>query len=298
MLRLVPLLFVLASCASYVPLSARVTSGTVAAADGVEIAWDSRGAGSTAIVLVHGWLSDRSIWRNQVNELAESYRVVTLDLPGCGRSGTQRTAWSVDGLGDDVARVVEGLGLRRVVLVGHSLGGQACLAAAARLRGRVLGMVGVETLHDVEYRFTQQVVNDTNDAFVANYPGQVDFMVRSVFPAGADAELVDWTVQRALVQDQAAALSLLRSYPQLDMAALVAGADVPIRCINAGADAKDVPTDQVGRVPTTQVARNRRYGDFDARFLPGRGHYLMLTEPDAVTGAIRSWVGEFERRQP
>ncbi len=298
MLRLVPLLFVLTSCAATAPSTARVTSGTVSAADGVEIAWDSRGAGRTAIVLVHGWLSDRNIWRNQVNALAESYQVVTVDLPGSGRSGTQRTVWSVDVLGDDVARVVEGLGLRRVVLVGHSGGGQACLAAAARLRGRVLGIVGVDTLHDVEFRFTQQAVNDMNDAFVANFPGQVDLMVRSVFPAGADPELVDWTVQRALVQDQSAALSLLRSYPQLDMAALVAGADVPIRCINAGADAKDVPTDQVGRVPTTQVARNRRYGDFDARFLPGRGHYLMLTEPDAVTTAIRAWAGEFERRQP
>lgn len=298
MLRLVPLLLLLASCAMNASSSMRVTSGSVAAADGVEIAWDARGTGEPAIVLVHGWVSDRNVWRNQVNVLAEDHRVVSLDLAGCGRSGTQRSEWSVDVLGDDIARVVESLGLRRVVLVGHSLGGQACLAAAARLRGRVLGVVGVDTLHDVEYRFTQQVVNDMNDAFVANYPGQVDFMVRSVFPADAPAELVDWTVERALVQDQSAALSLLRSYPKLDMAALVAGADVPIRCINAGADAKDVPTDQVGKVPTTQVARNRRYGDFDARFLPGRGHYLMLTEPEAVNDAIRNWAREFSQRQP
>lgn len=298
MLRLVPLLFVLAGCASLASPANRVTSGTVAAADGVEIAWDSRGTGEPTIVLVHGWVSDRSVWRNQVNVLAGEYRVVTLDLPGCGRSGAQRTDWSVQVLGDDIARVVEALGLRRVVLVGHSLGGQACLAAAARLRGKVLGIVGVDTLHDVEFRFTQQFVNAMNDAYAANYPGQIDMMVRSLFPADAPAELVDWAVERALVQDQAAALSLLRSYPALDMPALVAGADVPIRCINSGADAKDVPTDQVGKVPTTQLARNRRYGDFDARFLPGRGHYLMLTEPLAVIDAIRDWTSEFTQRQP
>lgn len=278
-------------------MTPRVTSGAVAAADGVEIAWDSRGSGEPAIVLVHGWVSDRSVWRNQVNVLAGEHRVVTLDLPGCGRSGARRTEWSVEVLGDDIARVVESLGLRRVVLVGHSLGGQACLAAAAQLRGRVLGIVGVDTLHDVEFRFTEEMVNRMNADFAANYPGQIDLMVRGVFPADAPAEIVDWAVQRALVQDQAAALSLLRSYPRLDMAALVAGADVPIRCINAGADAKDVPTDQVGKVPTTQLARNRRYGDFDARFLPGRGHYLMLTEPEAVTQAIIDWANEFAQRQ-
>lgn len=298
MLRLVPLLFVFASCATSDSSSMRVTSGTVAAADGVEIAWDTRGSGEPTIVLVHGWVSDRTVWRNQVGVLAASNRVVTLDLPGCGRSGAQRADWSVDALGDDIARVADALGLRRIVLVGHSLGGQACLAAAARLRGRVLGIVGVDTLHDVEHRFTQQWANDMNDAYAANYPGQIDLMVRSLFPADAPAELVDWTVERALVQDQAAALSLVRSYPKLDMAALVAGADVPIRCINSGADAKDVPTDQVGKVPTTQLARNRRYGDVDARFLPGRGHYLMLTEPEAVTEAIMDWTREFAQRQP
>ncbi|MEY4672471.1 MAG: hypothetical protein RL148_255 [Planctomycetota bacterium] len=298
MLRLVLLSLFLVACAAPSDASPRVGSGTVAAGDGVEIAWDSRGAGETAIVFVHGWVSDRNVWRNQVNPLAEGYRVVTLDLPGCGRSGTQRAEWSVQVLGDDVARVVDSLGLRRVVLVGHSLGGQVCLAAAARLRGKVLGIVGIDTLHDVEYRFTQQLVGEMNDAYAANYPGQLDLMVRSVFPADTPAELVDWTVERALMQDQLAALSVLRSYVQLDMAGLVAAADVPVRCLNAGADAKDVPTDQVGKVPTTQVARNRRYGDFDARFLPGRGHYLMLTEPDAVTRAVREWTREFEQRQP
>lgn len=297
MLWMVSLLLVLASCATSGAPARGVTSGTVAAADGVEIAWDSRGSGEPALVLVHGWVSDRTVWRNQVNVLAQEHRVVTLDLPGSGRSGAQRAEWSVEVLGDDIARVVDSLGLRRVVLVGHSLGGQACLAAAGRLRGRVIGVVGIDTLHDVEYRFTQQVVNGMNDAFAANYPGQVDMMVRSVFPADAPAELVDWVVERALVQDQAAALSVLRSYPNLDMPALVAGADVPIRCINAGADARDVPTEQVGKVPTTQVARNRRYGDFDAMFLPGRGHYLMLTEADAVNEAIMRWAREFAQRQ-
>ena len=117
------------------------------------ITYDVRGTGDTALVFVHCWSCDRTFWKYQLAAFADDYRVAAIDLPGHGESGADRDEWTIAGLGDDVARVVEQLGLRRVILVGHSMGGPVSLEAARRLPGRVLGVIAVDTLHNAEFKY-------------------------------------------------------------------------------------------------------------------------------------------------
>src|SRR4051794_6360867 len=102
----------------------------VKAADGLSIACDVRGKGDTALVFLHGWGGDREYWKNQADAFAEDYTVVTVDQAGHGKSGKDRKAWTVDALAGDVEAVVKDLGLKRVILVGHSMGGPVSLLAA------------------------------------------------------------------------------------------------------------------------------------------------------------------------
>jgi pimeloyl-ACP methyl ester carboxylesterase len=120
--------------------------GTVKSADGVEVAYDVRGKGDTALVFIHGWSGDREYWKHQVEPFAADYRVVTLDLPGHGRSGRDRKTWTTTGFASDVEAVIKKLELKRVFLIGHSMGGPIALATAKRLPGVVIGVVGVDTL--------------------------------------------------------------------------------------------------------------------------------------------------------
>jgi pimeloyl-ACP methyl ester carboxylesterase len=76
--------------------------------------------------------------------------VVALDLAGYGQSGGGRKDWTMAAFGQDVVSVVEALGLKRVVLIGHSLGGPAVLEAARRMPGRVVGLVLVDSWVDFE----------------------------------------------------------------------------------------------------------------------------------------------------
>src|SRR5213594_4237416 len=69
--------------------------GTVASADGVAIHYRVEGAGSPAVVLVHGWAGDASVWAGQVKDLAARYTVVTIDLAGHGASGRDRAKWTM-----------------------------------------------------------------------------------------------------------------------------------------------------------------------------------------------------------
>jgi pimeloyl-ACP methyl ester carboxylesterase len=59
-----------------------------ATVDGISLHYTATGKGAKTIVLVHGWTCDESSWSGQVPALAKQYRVVTVDLPGHGKSGS------------------------------------------------------------------------------------------------------------------------------------------------------------------------------------------------------------------
>lgn len=121
----------------------------VTSADGVHIEYHLYGKAETALVLVHGWSADSSYWQKQIAPLKAKYTVVTLDLAGHGASAKNRTAWTMESYGEDVASVVRQIPNARVILVGHSMGGPVVLEAAPRIGDRVIGIVGVDTFKSI-----------------------------------------------------------------------------------------------------------------------------------------------------
>jgi 3-oxoadipate enol-lactonase len=95
-------------------------------------------------VLVHGLGgTGADIWKHQIADLAESFRVVTYDLRGSGRSEVSPGPYSIGLLCDDLRALVDALNLGRVALVAHSMGGSIALTYAARYSGDVTALVGV-----------------------------------------------------------------------------------------------------------------------------------------------------------
>jgi pimeloyl-ACP methyl ester carboxylesterase len=94
-----------------------------AAVDGIELHWTSAGKGKT-VILVHGWTGDESIWSAQTPALvAAKYRVITLDLPGHGKSGSPKDGkFSMDLFARAIEAVRTEAKVNRAVLVGHSMG--------------------------------------------------------------------------------------------------------------------------------------------------------------------------------
>jgi len=110
--------------------------------DGVRTYYEERGSG-TPLVLAHGLGGSTELWKHVVGALAEDFRVVAYDLRGSGRSETPPGPYSLAGLAADLDGLVEGLGLGRVLLMGHSMSGSLVLAYAASHPEKVLGVVGV-----------------------------------------------------------------------------------------------------------------------------------------------------------
>jgi pimeloyl-ACP methyl ester carboxylesterase len=267
-----------------------VVEGTVRAPDGVRIVYDVRGEGEPSLVFVHCWACDRAFWREQVKVFAKDHRVVTLDLGGHGESGTDRENWTMRGLAHDVKAVVEELKLRRVILIGHSMGGPVALEAAQRMPDRVVGIVAVDTLHDAEFEYPEGMAEQMAARFEADFEGSMKQMVPSMFTEGADAKLVEWVIERACKVHRAAAVALVADLPNFDMKACLSAIEAPLRAINAA----PYRPGTLG----TDVETNRKYADFDAVIMTGVGHYLHLQKPEEFNDKLREVIGELAAMEP
>jgi pimeloyl-ACP methyl ester carboxylesterase len=201
--------------------------------------------------------------------------VVTLDLAGHGESGSRRRDWTMAAFGEDVRAVVEHLGLRPVILIGHSMGGDVVLEAARLMPDRVVGLIPVDTLLNVEQRKSPAEIESTAQTLRADFPAAVSaFMRQRLFAPSTDPALVDRIVAGATGSPPEAAVVALANAWAYDAAAAFRALRVPIVAVNADL----YPTD---------VAANRRHArHFDALILPGVGHYPMLEAPERFNALL------------
>jgi pimeloyl-ACP methyl ester carboxylesterase len=258
---------------------------TARADDGLGIVCEVRGNGDTALVFLHGWCGDREYWKHQVDSFAADYRVVTLDQAGHGESGKGRKRWSISGLAGDVEAVVKALGLKRVILVGHSMGGPVALLAAKRLSGTVVAVIGVDTLQNAEYKMPDDVSKKFVDSFETDFKGTMRAGMDGLLPETTDPELKKWISTKAEAQDQTMALGLMRDLTGLDTKTLLQDAKVPVRCINSAGGYKF-------HTPTA-IDINKKYADYNAVFIDGVGHYPMLEKPAEFNQKLRAALKEF-----
>jgi len=215
---------------------------TVPSADGVPIAYEVHGQGNPALVLVHGWSCDRSYWKEQVADLSAQYQLVLIDLAGHGESGMGRKDYTMAAFGADVAAVVDSLGLKGVVLVGHSMGADVVVEAAKLLRGKVAGLVWID-----QYSTLENPRGSAADieAFVAkirkDYRGATNAFARGMFRAEADPKVVDWVAKDMSSAPPPVALSALANtlWNAPNVPPALAELKLPVVTINSDSDPTD-----------------------------------------------------------
>ena len=121
---------------------ARLTGRTVLAGRHEFFVREAGPGDGPPLVLLHGWVYDGlATWHRMVPLLAETHRVVVIDLRSHGRSARVRGRVDMAGMSDEVAAVLDALGLGAVALVGYSMGGMVAQALVDRHPGRVTRLV-------------------------------------------------------------------------------------------------------------------------------------------------------------
>jgi pimeloyl-ACP methyl ester carboxylesterase len=262
---------------------------TVRADDGLNLVCEVRGKGDTALVFLHGWCGDREYWKNQANAFAADYRVVTLDQAGHGESGKDRKAWTTDSLAADVGAVVKALGLKRVILVGHSMGGPVALLAAKRMPGTVVAVIGADTIQNVEFQAPEAMRKQYMEAFERDFKGTMRAGLSGMVNEKSDAELKKWLLTRAEAQDPKMAMGLMRDMHALDQKKVLQEARVPVRCINSAGGYQFFNP--------TAVDVNKKYADYNAVLIADVGHYPMLEKPAEFNQKLRDVLKELASKK-
>jgi 3-oxoadipate enol-lactonase len=110
---------------------------------GVNLAVEVRGDGP-AILFVHGYPLNHTIWEDQINSL-EGYRRIAPDLRGMGKSDAPDLGYGMNIYAADLAALLDALGIDDVVLCGLSMGGYVAFEFLRHWRSRVRGLVLVDT---------------------------------------------------------------------------------------------------------------------------------------------------------
>jgi pimeloyl-ACP methyl ester carboxylesterase len=110
--------------------------------NGVEMYYEEHGSGDgTPLLLLHGGIGGGEIFAPIAPELAENRRVIVPDLQGHGRTAGIDRPLRAEDLADDVAGLIEHLGLERADVMGYSLGGEVAWRVAIQHPGRVRRLV-------------------------------------------------------------------------------------------------------------------------------------------------------------
>jgi pimeloyl-ACP methyl ester carboxylesterase len=119
---------------------ARADSSGYVAANGIDYGFEIRGKGEP-VLLLHGGLMSSALWGPTLTKLAESRRVITVDLHGHGRTALGNRKINLVDIGRDLGVVVQKLGLRQVDAMGYSFGGGAALQLAVQYPALVRRLV-------------------------------------------------------------------------------------------------------------------------------------------------------------
>ena len=250
--------------------------------DGSPISYEISGVGEPTLVFVHGWSCDARYWRAQVPVFSKKHRVAVLDLAGHGHSGMNRANFTMGAFGEDVRAVTEATGSSTVILIGHSMGGPVIAEAARLMPGRVIGLIGVDTLENVEYRMTHEELEKMMAPFKKNFrTGSRQFIAEMISPH-TDAQLCDWILSDIAAAPPAVALSamaeMITQYITGEAAKVFEEIRVPVITIN-------------GDMWPINYEANRRYMfSYHAIILKKADHFLMMDHPKEFNSALEKAI--------
>lgn len=255
-------------------------SGEVRSHDGLGIAFEAGvpapgdvGAGPM-LVLVHGWCGDRGVWGPLDGELWSRRNVVSLDLAGHGASDAGRADASLGGFARDVVRLVDHLGLTDAIVVGHGMGAQVALEAAALRPQALRGVVAVEAFHDLSQSFTVAQATMMEKAFASDLRGTMALYVERLVGPGAAPGLAAELARTMSATPIETALNTLQAAFVHDLRAALVTLPVPLVQVNGD------------QRPTHSAALHALVPHAGAEIVAGSGYFPQLEQPERFGQAL------------
>jgi pimeloyl-ACP methyl ester carboxylesterase len=261
--------------------------GNVAvSSDGVKISFNKQGKGKPAIIFVHGWTNNKTIWDAQVSHFSEKYKAIAVDLAGHGVSGNTRDSWTISAFSDDVIAVMNKLKLKEVILVGFSLGGPIVIETATKVPDFVKGVVLVDNLQNIEMKYPPEMINGMK-AFlmdVVKNPTMEKLVGGGFFKRNVEESynrIVSTVLDGASQVGWEAMLNEYFKYLNEDCIDALKMVKAPIVAINSDSE------------PTFSEDFRKYIPSFNAKIMKDVGHVVFWDDPDEFNRLLEESIQEF-----
>jgi pimeloyl-ACP methyl ester carboxylesterase len=247
---------------------------------GVKLAFEDRGAGKPAFIFVHGTACNRSFFAPQAEHFARRHRVVSVDLRGHGESDKPPGPYPIAAYADDIAYMIEQLGLGKAVAVGHSMGGVTVLQLAATHPDCVAAIVMVDStlVYSPDRRAAVEAVAAGIEA--GDHEPRTQW-VKNMFLPTSDRRLMAEVLAVMLSAPSHVAACAVRGVLEFDALAAAALCKVPALHLAASAL----------RMPPSSI-RERLPNIVDGCTV-GAGHFNQLEVPDQVNAMIEGFLRHY-----
>jgi pimeloyl-ACP methyl ester carboxylesterase len=254
----------------------------------VSLGYDDHGIG-IPVIFLHAFPLNRSMWEGEMIALLQDgrYRLVSLDWRGFGESEITSEISTMELFANDVAGVMDALGIEKAILCGLSMGGYAAFAFLRKYPQRLHGLILADTRPGADSE--EAKANRENVARIAETQGSA---------AIADLQLPrlisDYTRQNApevelrirqmieAATPQGIAAASLGMAQRADSTDLLAEIICPTLVVVGEQDAltpPNAPQDYAARIPNAQFV-----------VIPRAGHLSNLEQPEAFLQAIRNFL--------
>jgi pimeloyl-ACP methyl ester carboxylesterase len=160
------------------------------------------------------------------------------------------------------------------------MSGPVILMAAALMPERVVGVVPVDTLHDIEFQWPEGIFEAFELQMKTNFAGFMNQFVSSSLNPDVDDAVKQGIIDDAQDNDSEVAWEIFQEFETMDIPKIVSDCPVPMHSINSA-------------VLETKFETNRKYNaDFDAEIIANSGHWVMLEQPEAFNAALRTVLDE------
>ncbi len=244
------------------------------------------GSGNPTLVFLHYWGGSSRTWSSVTRALEPSFRSIAYDQRGWGSSDAPANAYSLQNLADDASMLISTLGLRRYVLVGHSMGGKVAQLLASQRPSGLEALILVAPASP----FPQHIPEEAKQAQLHAYDNRataiaaIDFLtVRR--PAAA---LLEQLVQDSLGGSPGAKRAWPTSTAYEDISAQVSNIAVPTLILVGDQDRQD-PVELQRReiLPSIPGA--------EMKVILDCGHLIPVDQPAALAEEIAMFLANMTK---
>jgi len=251
----------------------------------LELAYESYGEpGDTPLLLIHGFMASSRNWRTVAKQLARRYHVYVLDMRNHGAS-PHATLLDYPSMAADLAAFIDNLGLDRVHLLGHSMGGKVAMWLALQQPQRIDRLI-VADIAPVGYQHSFDALIDALRAV------PVDSIVNR---KQAEAALADGIPDQAYRQFLLQNLLLKdgRYQWRIDLDIIRDNAHHIVGFPDAAGRAYSRPVLFIGGGKSRYLDRasiGRLFPLASVSEIPDTGHWLYVEAPQAFCGLVDDWL--------